>query len=779
MLSKKQTAASRLRSFAVAAVCFAALVTGGQLLVAAPALAQVAVGAGVGSAAPVGGTAAGTAVNTAATVGGAEAQVLDVSGSSAASAGGKGATAEAASDGDAARGSSGNGAFIPSALKRNSFQLLVQETTGRDIPVFGSDLFGKDGAFRDSVPAPVSDDYVLGPGDEVVIRAWGSIDIDYRATVDRAGQISLPRVGVFTVAGSRASDLDRALKAQLSRLYKNYSLSVTVGKLRTVRLYAVGQARRPGVFEVSGNATFLSAVFASGGPNENGSMRDVQLRRGGKVIAAMDLYDFLLHGKVEQDVRMMGGDVLVFGNLKQQVALLGVVARQAIYELSPGSDSLHQLLTFSGGLPVGANQQRLLLERGSKATGKREVRHVQLPAQQHMTLHTGDVVTVLSQSNAFGNAVTLKGNVAAPLRYPYVKGMRVSDLIPGKEALLTPGFYARKNRLVQYESGYAAGQQREAAEVNRQADDVNWQHATVTRLDENLTEQLIAFNLYRAVVLRDPQQDLELLPGDVVTVYNQADVPVAKSQQRRMVTLSGEFSAAGIYQVEPGETLRELINRTGGITPNAYLYASVFSRQKVKQQQQKALDAYVDRLEKEVQMQAVDQSAISSEKESLVHRMAFQKQLVETLKKVEPNGRISMNMPYASAFADIPDIQLEDGDVFHVPARDATVSVVGAVYSPGSFLYEGGRDADEYVSLAGGAQRSALSEDTYVLHANGTVSVRSGWSRWEGNHSVWPGDAVVVPDDLNRYAFVRGVKDWTQIFHQFAMGIAGLKVLRD
>lgn len=665
------------------------------------------------------------------------------------------------------------------ALKRNSFQLLVQETTGRDVPVFGSDLFGTGGAFRQSVPAPVSDDYVLGPGDEVVIRAWGSIDIDYRATVDRAGQISLPRVGVFTVAGSRASDLNRALKAQLSRLYKNYSLSVTVGKLRTVRLYAVGQAKRPGVFEVSGNATFLSAVFASGGPNENGSMREVQLRRGGKVVATMDLYDFLLHGKVEQDVRMMGGDVLVFGNLKQQVALLGVAARQAIYELKPGSDSVQQLLAYSGGLPVGANQRKLLLERSSDATGKREVAHIQLPEQQHMALRTGDVLMALEESNAFGNAVTLKGNVAEPMRYPYVKGMRVSDLIPSKEALLTPAFYARKNRLVQYESGYEAGQKRTATEVNRQADDVNWQHATVTRLDEDLAEQLISFNLYRAVVLRDPAQNLELQPGDVVTVYNQSDVAVARSQQRRMVTLSGEFSAAGIYQVEPGETLRGLISRTGGLTSNAYLYASVFSRQKVKKQQQQALDAYVDRLEKEVQMQAVDQSSMSSAKDAIAPRMAFQKQLITTLKKVQPNGRISMNMPYASAFADVPDIPLEDGDVFHVPSRDATVSVVGAVYSPGSFLYEGGKDVDEYVSLAGGAQRNALSEDTYVLHANGTVSVRSGWSRWDGNNRVWPGDAVVVPDDLDRYSFVRGVKDWTQIFHQFAIGIAGLKVLRD
>lgn len=667
-----------------------------------------------------------------------------------------------------------------SATSQNNFQRLVKQSTGQSVPVFGADLFGIGHSFGRSVSAPVSDDYVLGPGDQVVIRAWGSIDIDYKTTVDRTGQISLPRVGVFTVAGSRASDLDKALKAQLSKLYKNYSLSVSVGKLRSVRLYAVGQAKQPGVFQVSGNATFLSAVFASGGPNENGSMREILLKRNGRVVASMDMYDFLLEGKVNQDVRMMGGDVLVFQNVQKQVALLGVSNRQAIYELKDSADSIQQLVRFSGGFAVGANKKMLLLERRSDVTGKREVQRIHLPSQNHMALHAGDVVTILGAPNQFSNAVTLKGNVAAPLRYPYAPGMRVSDLIPNKEALLTPAYFEKKNRLVQYESGFEASEKQQAEDVNRYTDDVNWQHATITRLDKNLTEKLISFNLYRAVVLRDPSQDLYLQSGDVITIYNQADVAIARSQKTKMVTLSGEFSAAGIYQVEAGETLRSLIARVGGLTPNAYLYASVFSREKVKQQQQKALSTYIDRLEKEVQIQAVDQSGSVTAQNSAASRILYQKQLIDKLKNVEPNGRISMNMPYASTFADVPDIQLEDGDVFFVPAKDSAVSVFGAVYSPGSFLYASDKDMQGYLHMAGGAQRSALVDDAYVLHANGSVSVRKNWSRWQqGGQQVWPGDAIIVPDDLDRYALVRGTKDWTQIFYQFAIGVASLKVLRN
>lgn len=688
-------------------------------------------------------------------------------------------SAQTATDG------AGNAAEQQTRLQRNSaqsispFQRVIRESTGQVLPVFGRDLFGGGAAFQRSVDAPVTADYVLGPGDEVIIRAWGSIDIDYRTKVDAAGQISLPRVGVFSVAGSKASDLDKALTAQLSKLYTNYSLSVSVGKLRSMKVYAVGEAKRPGVFEVQGNATFLSAVFASGGPSLNGSMRSIQLKRNGRKVAEMDVYHFLRQGHVQQDVRIASGDIIVFQPIQKQVALMGTVAKPAIYEIARGG-SVSDLLTIGGNLPVNANKEVLLLERMPQSGygGKKQVQRIQLPSQQYMTLESGDVVTVLGNTNAYGNAVTLKGNVAAPLRYPFVVGMRVSDLIPNKEALLTPAYYEKKNRLVQYEGGFEAGQRRTAAEVNRQTDDINWQHATVTRLADDLSETLLSFNLYRAVVLRDPTQNLELRAGDVITIYNQADVPVARSQQRRMVTLSGEFAAAGIYQVEPGETLRALVARVGGLTDEAYLYGSVFSRWSVRKQQQKTLRSYIDRLEKEVQLQAVDQSSMSVGNETTGAQIAFQKQLINKLSRTEPTGRINTNMPFGATLANVPDIPLEDGDTFYVPTRASTVTVTGAVYSPGSFLYTDSLDTAEYIGLAGGATPHAESKYTYVLHANGTVSTRSSLG-WSDGQSIYPGDAVIVPDDLDRFAVVRGVKDWTQIFHQFAIGIAGLKVLRD
>ncbi len=337
--------------------------------------------------------------------------------------------------------------------KPSEFQRFVEDATGRLLPVFGADFFADGPAGPNTVDnVPVAGDYIIGPGDELVIRAWGSIDVDYRATVDRNGQISLPKVGSFNVAGVHASDIDKHLRAQIGRVFTNFNLSVTLGHLRGVKVFVVGPAQHPGVYTLASQSTVLSAVVAAGGPGPNGSMRRVLLRRDGKLLSELDVYDFLVQGDKSKDVQLAAGDVIVFQPVGPRVALTGALETPGIYELKSPQEPLRDVLAYAGGAPVLANQNRGQLERidPSQPKAARMVEEFKLDTTgMQKPLRDGDVVTLLEISPQFANAVTLKGHVAQPLRYPYKPGMRISDLIPDKDALISPDFYRRKNLLVQ------------------------------------------------------------------------------------------------------------------------------------------------------------------------------------------------------------------------------------------------------------------------------------------------------------------------------------------
>ncbi|HYU70896.1 MAG TPA: polysaccharide biosynthesis/export family protein, partial [Burkholderiales bacterium] len=179
--------------------------------------------------------------------------------------------------------------------ERNEFQQFVMQAIGRDLPMFGANLFRTvPSTFAPVDNIPVAADYVVGPGDEIQIRAWGQIDVDYNASVDRDGTISVPKVGVINVAGIKASDLPAFLKTVFGRTFRNFQLTATLGRLRSIQIFVVGQAKRPGTYTVSSLSTVVSAVFAAGGPSTKGSMRNIQLKRGNLVVAEFDLYDLLL-----------------------------------------------------------------------------------------------------------------------------------------------------------------------------------------------------------------------------------------------------------------------------------------------------------------------------------------------------------------------------------------------------------------------------------------------------------------------------------------------------
>ncbi|MBV8380228.1 MAG: SLBB domain-containing protein, partial [Paucibacter sp.] len=198
-------------------------------------------------------------------------------------------------------------------------------------------------------------DYVVSVGDELQITLWGSVDADLRLTVDRTGRITIPRVGPILVAGLHYADLNQAVDQRVAQVFRNYKVSVSLGKLRSIRVYVTGFTRRPGAYTVSSLATLVNAVMQSGGPSAAGSFRDIELRRDGKLVTHFDLYDLLLKGDKTADRSLQAEDVVFIGPIGPQVALIGSVNKPAIFELKPG-ESVNDVVAMAGGFSAVADR---------------------------------------------------------------------------------------------------------------------------------------------------------------------------------------------------------------------------------------------------------------------------------------------------------------------------------------------------------------------------------------------------------------------------------------
>jgi len=667
--------------------------------------------------------------------------------------------------------------------ERNEFQEFIQTSIGQRLPIFGHELFeAAPTTFApvENIPVPV--DYVIGPGDELLIRAWGQIDIDYRAVVDRNGLINIPRVGSIPVAGVPYRDISAHVRTAVSRNFRNFELMVTMGQLRSIQIFVVGLARRPGNYTVSSLSTLVNAIFAAGGPSSRGSMRSIQLKRGASVVTELDLYDLIAFGDKSRDVALLPGDVIYFPPVGSLVALSGSVNTPALFELKRQTN-VGDLIDLAGGLSTTAQIRRASIER----IDDRETRTVDQFSLDYdglrRRLKDGDLVSVFSISPRFENAVTLRGKVAAPLRYPYRAGMRIRDLIPEREALVTADYYARKNLAVRVE---ALPQGQLAYDVRRLADEINWDYAVIERQrSADLTTELIPFNLGKVVLENDAVANLPLLPGDIVTVFSKTDVAASAGRRPVVVSLEGEFNFAGVYQAQPKETLRQLVVRVGGLTERAYVFGAHFMRESTRREQEERLRQALDRLEQDVQRASVTraQSVLSAEDAAGLKQQAeAQQSLVARLRTLRPTGRIVLELPENPTVASLPDVELEDGDRLLIPQLPSQVSVFGTVFNESSFLYAPDKSVSDYLSLAGGPRKQADKSSIYVLRADGSVVSRRQSGFFSTSFSgarLMPGDAIVVPEDFERTSWMKDLKDWSQIFFQFGLGVAAIEVLRD
>nr|WP_229416059.1 SLBB domain-containing protein [Massilia sp. PDC64] len=684
----------------------------------------------------------------------------------------------------------------------SEFQKFIKDNTGKVLPIYGAEFFRKASpTFTPVVNTPVPSNYPLGPGDELIIRGWGTIDIDYRAVIEPNGTINIPTIGPVSLAGVKASEAEGVIRSAVGRLYKGVTVSVSLGQLRAITVYVVGQASRPGTYTVSSLSTLVTALFASGGPNANGSIRRVQVKRGGKVAAELDLYSFIAKGDKSADVKLLDGDTIYIPPAGGYVALVGKVNNPAIYELKNGNDSIASLLDVAGGLPVVADPRRAFLERiDPSKMHPRSVEEFALDGSGlQRSLKNGDVLNVTAITPDFSNAVILRGNVDQPVRAPFKPGMRVSDLIPSREYLISRESTKRQNNTVasgDNEKDTTENVEKIASRIGSLIDPINWDYAVIERVNRaDLSVKLIPFNLGAVFSSPGGPDNIELQPGDTVTIFSQDDVAVPMEKRQVFVRVEGEVKTPGVYQMTAGDTLQTLIAKAGGPTSNAYLFGTGFYREDVKKEQQANLQRAADRLESQLRIEQSRQLANlrggnSAEAAALNAQFESERRSAEEriarFRKLQPTGRIAFGLdPNERSFSRLPQLALQNGDRLVVPSKPAFVHVFGAVNVEASPLWKPNTRVKDYLRLAGTTSDADI-DNAFVLRVDGTVvsSDSQGWFFGKiGGLEVMPGDTIVVPEKLDKQTawtkFTQGAREWTQILANFGLGAAAIKTLRD
>jgi protein involved in polysaccharide export with SLBB domain len=641
---------------------------------------------------------------------------------------------------------------IDSAIK--ILNIKVPSMISADIRQFGYDLFKQPpSTFAPVDKVPVGPEYVIGPDDEIKVTLWGKIEGQWSLVVDRDGNISIPKVGTLGVVGLTFKELKELLYRKVSEYYTGFQMNVSLGALRTVRVYVVGHALKPGAYTVSSLSTLVNALFEAGGPSKTGTMRRIEVKRGGKNVVEFDMYDLLLKGDKTKDIRLMPEDVIFIPPAGSFVGIAGSVKNPAIYELK-GETTLSHLIDMAGGLSDIAFANRVQVDR-ILDNARQTMLEAELEKVKDMKVQGGDIVKVFPIVED-KRIVKITGAVQRPGDYGFSSGMTVKKLIEMAGGLK---YYAYVKE----------------AEITRV-------HVT----SEGPKTEKIIIDIEKAFVGEsNPQYNIPLQQNDYLFVR-----AIPEWDLYKMCTVTGEIRFPGMYTIKKGERLSSLIERAGGFTDKAYLRGAIFIRVSVRELQQKNIDEMVDRLERELLSVGTAQvaTATTADEAKIIQMEVDQKrQFISRLRTVKAQGRLVVKLDTLERFKGAPfDIELEEGDILQVPQYPGTLQVLGSVYNQTAFVFDKYKNLPDYINIAGGYTRNADKSKTYILKVDGSAVKPNSkgffgisWDRitkrWrlETVGELEAGDTIIVPERLERIAWLRNIKDITQILAQMAL-VAGV-----
>jgi polysaccharide export outer membrane protein len=655
---------------------------------------------------------------------------------------------------------------------------------------FGLDLFAlAPTTFAPPVYGPIDPGYRIGPGDEIVIDVWGDTVFRLEKIVNREGNVLLADVGQVSLSGLTLQEAKERLRGQLSKAYSGLAhdppttfLDVSLGKLRPIKVFVVGEVRRPGAYDLSAASTVFHALYYAGGPGERGTLRDVQVVRGGETVAHLDVYEYLLRGRRIGDIRLENDDTIFVPVRGPMVAARGEITRPALYELR-GDESLVDLIQMAGGVTAKTYLERAHVNRilpARERHGSEESRVVMdvdlnavLAGELVFRLEDLDDVHFLPIVEEKRNYVEVNGNVWRPGTYELTDGMRVSDLVLRADSLKGDAFL---------------------------------KHAMIVRTHEDLSKETLVFDLESALA-GDPHANLRLEPWDELMVFSIWDL-----QERESVRIQGAVRSPGTYELTEGMTLGDLLLKAGGFVENAYTVEVEVSRvypedpdvtqlastfhvavgeglESIEQLPEFALqnhdNVFVRRqpywelqrnvtVEGEVLfpgtytlMSPVDRVSDILERAGGLLETAYPDGF-QLQREKDDIGRVSVNLSKALADYDSDDnLILSEGDTLRVPERLNTVRVSGAVGLPTSLVFQQGKGISYYVDNAGGYLDTAKKGEVKVIYSTGRAAKVK---RFRRDPRPEPGSVIIVPAKGEEEGIDWGetIKDVTSILASLA-----------
>jgi len=586
---------------------------------------------------------------------------------------------------------------------------------------------------------PVGPDYVLGPGDDLTINVWGAVDSTLIRTVDRNGRIVLPKVGDLRIWGLTFSQADRLIRDELSRFFRGFQTSVTMGRLRTVSVHVVGEVCQPGVYTLSSLATVTNALYSAGGPTKLGSLREVRLLRSNIQVARIDLYDFLQRGDRTRDYRLESGDTIFVPTVGDVVAVSGEVKRPAIYEILVGT-RLADVVAMSGGVTPTSYLKRVQIVR-ALPNAERVTLDVDLTSHylkgdepSNPPINAGDLVLIHRSDPRVYNVVKLEGAVRYPGTYELKPMMRIGQILPADQLL--PEAYV------------------ERVEVARRRPD--------------LSMEVLSVNLKKAWS-GDPGQDLLLKPLDEITVRTEL-------KAARTVQLSGQIARPGVYTISEGERLSSVLERAGGFSDRAFLKGAAFTRVALRKTEQEQLDAFLKGQEQRMLASASTVVVGLEKEETAAQQQALQarREMLKLLASKVALGRMVVHIDAPDKLKGTDnDVVMIDGDTLNVPEPPQSVLVLGAVRNSTSVQHKEGAGIDYYINRVGGFSKEADKKEAHIVKADG-----SAISSFTNVRTVEPGDTVIVPPkEEEKIRTLPTIRDIVTTIGAALLGVAALAVL--
>jgi protein involved in polysaccharide export with SLBB domain len=662
---------------------------------------------------------------------------------------------------------------------------------GAQLQRFGANIFKNKAPVAD-VDLPAGPDYVLGAGDSLDLTMWGSVSRRLTLVVDREGRVILPDVGTVVLAGQTLASARETVQRALSNEYQNLRTDLTLGRLRQVRVYVVGDVRSPGAYDLSSLSTPLNALYAAGGPTEQGSLRVVRQFREGKLVAETDTYDLLLRGGKAGPSRLEPGDTILVPPVGPQVTVTGAVRRPAIYELKQEAN-LQSVLELAGGVLVSGTLSEIRVERVKAHQGRLTV-SLHLPESStdvakllaEFTVQDGDRVVIAGIPAYSDQTVFLEGHVLVPGKYSYREGMKLTDVVKSyKDLMPEPSDHAEIVRLdppdfhprvIDFNLTQAL---KEPGSVELRAFDTirvfgryevdaplvaiygevlrpghypltNSMMATdllrmaggFKRSAYTATADLSSYNVengeridsdHRIVEIGKALQgvadtDVRLKPGDVLTIRQLA----GWDDVGGAVTIKGEVMHPGRYGIQSGERLSDLLKRAGGFRETAYPRGALLTRQQVKELDAASREQLIRRIETST-TPPIRSTNPGEQAAAMAAFGAQQQQILKRLKEEAPLGRqvIKISADLKEWVGTSTDIELRPGDELIIPKRPGFVLVRGQVNSPAAITLIPGMNADWYLKRAGGATQFGNKKDAFIVRADGTVVGK------EGSSSLW------------------------------------------